>query len=83
MTNKKTDNNAASKKVITDLAKGIRDVFKKYSKYNRERGWNTITSAEGEKQIRKLITDPNLQLSGFERLNFKEWVAQKESNITE
>lgn len=74
--------NAASKKIITDLAKGIRDVFKKYSRHNRERGWNTIKSGEGEKQIKKLIVDPNIALSGFERLTFKEWV-QSRSNLSE
>ncbi len=79
----KNDNNAASKKVITDLAKNIQSVFKKYSKFNRERGWKTITSNDGEKQIKRLINDPNIQLSGFERLTFREWIMQNHSNITE
>jgi len=66
-------NDSSSKKIISDLAKSIKDVFKKYSKNSRQKGWNVIKSAAGEKQISKFIQDPNYPLSGIERLNFKEW----------
>jgi hypothetical protein len=67
-------NESSSKEVIVDLGKSIQNVFKKYSKINRERGWNVIQSSDGRKQIEKIINNPNLSLSGFQKLNFREWL---------
>lgn len=67
-------NDGASKQIITDLAKSIKDVFKKYSKSSRQKGWDIVRKGEGEKQISKFIVDPNYPLSGIQRLNFKEWL---------
>jgi hypothetical protein len=74
--------NSSSKKILTDIGKSLKDVFKNYSKYSRQRGWNTITGKEGEIQVKKIILDPNnYPISNFEKLNFKEWLNQSEPKI--
>lgn len=68
-------NDSNSKKILTDIATALKTVFKKYSKYSRQRGWDTITSKQGEAQIKKIIIDPtNIPVSNFEKLSFKEWL---------
>jgi hypothetical protein len=56
------------KDAIMDLARGIESAFKKYTKNTRERAWQKITSRDGEKEIKKILVDPNRQLSPFAKL---------------
>ena len=64
MADKKTN----LKDAIMDLARGIESAFKKYTKSTRERAWEKITGKDGEREIRKIIVDPNRQLSPFAKL---------------
>jgi hypothetical protein len=63
------------KDAIMDLAKGIESVFRKYTKSTRERAWEKITSRDGEREIKKILVNPNRQLSPFAKL-----VTQRESS---
>lgn len=69
MADKKTN----LKDAIMDLARGIESAFRKYTKSTRDRAWEKITSKDGEREIRKILVDPNRQLSSFAKLaNQKE-----------
>ena len=58
---------------IMDLARGIGTVFKKYTRSTREKAWSRITSRAGEKEIDKIMLNPNRQLDIFRKLvNQKE-----------
>ena len=61
-------------KAILDIAGSLEKSFRKFSKNTREKAWNRITSAEGEREIKKIIQDPNRQLNTFQKLAFKEWM---------
>jgi hypothetical protein len=64
MADKKTN----LKDAIMDLARGIESAFRKYTKSTRERAWEKITSKDGEREIKKILVDPNRQLSPFAKL---------------
>jgi hypothetical protein len=64
MADKKTN----LKDAIMDLARGIESTFRKYTKSTRERAWAKITSRDGEREIKKIIVDPNRQLNPFAKL---------------
>lgn len=53
---------------IMDLARGIESVFRRYTRSTRDKAWEKITSKDGEKEIRKILLDPNRQLSPFGKL---------------
>lgn len=64
MADKKTN----LKDAIMDLARGIEIVFRKYTKSTREKAWDKITSKDGEREIKKILLDPNRQVSMFAKL---------------
>ena len=68
-------------KAILDIAGSLEKSFRKFSKNTREKAWNRITSAEGEREIKKIIQDPNRQLNTFQKLAFKEWMITQTSQI--
>lgn len=70
MADKKTN----LKDAIIDLARGLESVFKKYTRSTREKAWDRMTSKDGEREVRKIIADPNRQLNIFGKL-----ATQKES----
>ena len=59
MADKKTN----LKDAIMDLARGLESVFRKYTKSTREKAWGRVTSKDGEREVRKIIVDPNRQLN--------------------
>jgi hypothetical protein len=73
----KADTNV--QQAILDIASNLTKSFKKYSKSTREKAWKRITSPDGEKQIKKILVNPERQLNTFPQLAFKEWM-QIESN---
>jgi len=73
----KSDSNV--QQAILDIASNLTKSFKKFSKPTREKAWQRITSADGEKQVKKIINDPSRQLNTFPQLAFKEWI--KTQNI--
>lgn len=62
---------------IVDLAKSLENVFKKYSRQTRSKAWKKITSKEGEKEVQKILNDPDRPINTFQKLateSFKVWM---------
>lgn len=59
---------------VLDIASNLGKVFKKYSRNTREQAWQDITSKAGEKEIQKIIQNPDRPINTFQQLKFKEWV---------
>lgn len=68
-------------KAVLDIAGSLEKSFRKFSKSTREKAWNRITSAEGEREVKKIIQDPNRQLNTFQKLAFKEWMLTQTNQI--
>lgn len=62
------DKKSGLKDAIMDLAKEIDSVFKRYTLNIRKKAWERITSKDGEREINKILVDPNRQLSMFGKL---------------
>lgn len=56
------------KDAIMELARGIESAFRKYTKSTREKAWKKITSRDGEREIKKILVNPNRQLNPFAKL---------------
>lgn len=67
---KKIDTNL--QKAILDIASNLKKSFTKYSKNTREKAWKRITSSDGEREINKILLNPERQLNTFQKLTFKE-----------
>lgn len=74
---KKVDTNL--QKAILDIASNLKKSFTKYSKNTRDKAWKRITSPEGEREIDKILLNPERQLNTFQKLAFKEWMEKKTS----
>jgi hypothetical protein len=74
---KKVDTNL--QKAILDIASNLKKSFTKYSRNTRDKAWKRITSAEGEREINKILLNPERQLNTFQKLAFKEWMEEKTS----
>lgn len=61
-------------KAILDIAGNLEKSFRKFSKSTREKAWQRLTGPDGDKQIKKILVDPNRQLNTFQQLAFKEWL---------
>jgi len=73
------DKKSNLKDAIMDLAKSIEGVFRKYTRPTRERAWEKITGKDGEKEIKKIMVNPNRQLDMFRKLvNQREGTERKE-----
>lgn len=71
------NNKTNLKNAIVDLAKSLESVFKKYSRQTRNKAWLKITSKEGEKEIKKILNDPDRPINTFQKLateSFKDWI---------
>lgn len=64
----KKSNNTNLKDAIVDIAHGLENVFKKYSRQTRSKAWEKITSKEGEKEVKKILNDPNRPINTFQKL---------------
>jgi hypothetical protein len=81
-------NDTNIKNAIVDIAKSLETVFKKYSKSTREKAWDKITSKDGEKEIKKIIVDPNRPINTFQKLatqkdescKFSKWLELREDS---
>lgn len=81
---KKTQDTTALKTAIVDIARSLKTVFNRYSKTTRERAWDRITSKKGEKEVGKLLVNPNRDLNTFPQLvtSFREWLKLQEMSLT-
>ena len=62
------DKNSSLKNAIMDIARGLETVFKKYTRSTRNRAWGKMISKEGEKEVARILRDPNLTVSPFGKL---------------
>ncbi len=53
---------------ITDIAKGLQEVFKHYTLNTRREAWRKITSKKGEDLVQGLLKTPGRSLSPFRTL---------------
>ena len=70
------------KDAIVDLAKGLESVFKNYSRSTRKKAWERLTSRRGEKEVEKILIDPNRQVNTFQKLateSFNDWLKRRDS----
>ena len=67
---------------IVDFMKALRPVFKKYTRHTREKAWDDLTSKRGEKEVQKILANPDRPLNTFKQLAFKEWMFQESGVIT-
>lgn len=82
------DKKTNTKDAIVDIAKSLETVFKKYTKSTRERAWEKITSKDGEKEIKKILNDPNRPINTFQKLanqkdesrKFSNWLSLREDS---
>lgn len=66
-----------SQDAAVDIAKALRDVFKKYTYQTRKKVMETLERGKGKKEVEQLIIHPDRPLSFFRRLSFKDWMANK------
>ena len=59
---------------IVDMAHALAGSFKKYSINTRQKAWKSLSSPRGDKEVAKLIRNPNRPINTFQRLAFKEWI---------
>ncbi len=62
------DNKTNLRNAIVDLAKSLESVFKKYSRQTRNKAWSKITSKQGEKEVKKILNDPDRPINTFQKL---------------
>lgn len=75
MANKSIDSNR--QKAIVDMASTLAKVFKKYTRNTRERAWDDLHKPDGQREIKKILQDPDRSLNGFPKLAFKEWLSSQ------
>lgn len=76
MPNKSVDTNR--QKAILDMASTLAKVFKKYTRNTRERAWEDLHKSDGQREIKKILQDPDRSLNGFPKLAFKEWLSSQQ-----
>lgn len=62
---------------IIDMASSLARVFKKYSRSTREKAWGELNKPDGQKEIKKILQNPDRSLNGFPKLAFKEWLCSQ------
>lgn len=72
MANRKQDANTMQ--AIMDMAHALSNSFKKYSLNTRQKAWKSLSSAKGDKEVAKLIRNPNRPINTFRQLAFREWL---------
>lgn len=65
--------NSDARKTLKELVDNIKRIFQKHSRSARSEAWSALTTQEGEKEIKKLIQDPNRVVNSTSKwLNFKD-----------
>jgi hypothetical protein len=68
------------KSAAVDMAKALRDVFKKYSYQSRIVAWGALSRGNGEKSLEQLLLHPaEAQISDFSKLSFRDWIKSSQS----
>jgi hypothetical protein len=58
---------------IEDIVRKLRKSFKDMTLQTRRKAWKSVRSDHGEKQVQKLIVNPDRQLQPL-IMSFKEWI---------
>lgn len=65
---------ANTMQAIVDMAHALSNSFKRYSINTRRKAWKSLSSSKGDKEVEKLIKNPNRPINTFQRLAFREWM---------
>jgi len=66
------------RQAVQDMAKALKEVFKKYSLKSRRDAWEKISKGKGKKEIEVLILHPDKPTTRLNGLSFYEWVEKRE-----
>jgi hypothetical protein len=58
---------------IENIVRNLRKSFKDMTLQTRRKAWKSVRSDNGEKQVKKLIVNPNRQIQPL-IMSFKEWI---------
>tara|TARA_Y100000034_G_scaffold117749_1_gene157597 strand:+ start:38976 stop:39212 length:237 start_codon:yes stop_codon:yes gene_type:complete len=72
--------NANTMKAIVDMAHALSGSFKRYSISTRQKAWKSLSSSKGDKEVAKLIRNPNRPINTFQQLAFREWLEVDSTN---
>ena len=72
MKRKSVDTNIRS--AILDMAHALKPSFKRYSRAARKKAWKKLSGTAGQKEMKKLLDNPNRSLNMFAQLAFREWL---------
>lgn len=72
MKRKSQDTNLRS--AIYDMANALKDTFKRHTRATRKKAWKKLSGSDGQRQMNKILDDPNRSLNMFAQLAFKEWL---------
>lgn len=73
--------NANTMHAIVDMAHALAGSFKKYSISTRQKAWRSLSSSRGDKEVAKLIRNPNRPINTFQKLAFREWIESDSFNV--
>ena len=62
------------RQAILDIAKGLKSVFKDYTRPASKYAWERLTSTKGKAAVNRLIVNPDQPLNKFMKLAFREWL---------
>lgn len=66
-----------ARKATRDIYGVLKGIYKRYSRTARQRSWERLTSAEGERIVKRIIQNPSVPTPGLDRLafaTFREWL---------
>lgn len=70
---------SSRQKAVIDMASGLAKIFKKYTRNTRELAWHDLHQPDGQREMKKLLQNPDRSLNGFPKLAFKEWLTSSHS----
>ena len=62
------DESAKPIKAVMDMAKALSQVFKRYTRSTRSRGWKQLTSPKGMRELDQIVRTPTRSLNKFRTL---------------
>lgn len=66
------------KTAAVEMAKALKEIFKKYSLNSRTIAWDTLTSKKGQEKLRPVLIHPDKPINTIQSLSFKEWAEQRD-----
>ena len=76
------------KDAVVDIVKSLETVFKKYSRQARTKAWDRLTGKQGDREMRKILNDPDRPVNTFQKLvedegfvGFSKWMESKNRRL--